>query len=144
MGTAQRNDPLLSFCFQIEVADLVVGGFSEVSGLQSEVETEDYQEGGVNDYSVKLLKPTKYPNFILKRGITDSDTLWKWHQDVRNGKIERKTVNIVLLDSEGNRKRDWRLVEAYPIKWGGPDLKATSGEVAIESLEFVHEGLRID
>jgi phage tail-like protein len=35
----------------------------------------------------------------------------------------------------------YHLMNAYPVKWTGPELKASAGAVAIESLEFAHEGL---
>lgn len=142
MAVGERKDPYLSFRFLVEIDHLIVGGFSDVAGLQAETETEDYREGGVNDYVHKLPKITKYPNITLKRGITDSDVLWKWHQDVIKGKIERKVVRIILLDSEGNEKWHWRFEEAFPVKWNGPDFKTDSASVAIETLELVHKGIK--
>jgi phage tail-like protein len=142
MPVAERNDPYMSFRFLVKIDDLVVGGFSEVSGLQAEIEFEEIREGGVNDYVHKLPKITKYPNITLKRGITDSDVLWKWHQDVINGKIKTRSGLIVLLDSEGNEKWRWTFDSAYPVKWVGPDFKADSGVVSVETLELVHMGIR--
>jgi phage tail-like protein len=133
--------PYLSFRFLIEIQGLIVGGFSEVTGLQAETEIETVEEGGVNDYVHKFPKKTKQFNLVLKRGITDSDSLWKWHQDVVNGKISRKSGFIILLDSQGNEKWRWHFVQAYPVKWSGPDLKADNNAVAIESLELVHNGI---
>ncbi len=72
----RKPDPYFSFQFLIEINGLITGGFSEVSGLQVEIETEEYREGGTNDYVHKLPKGTKYSNLVLKRGITDSDVLW--------------------------------------------------------------------
>jgi phage tail-like protein len=142
MTTGKRNDPYLGCRFVVEIDDLIVGGFSEVSGLQVETETEDYREGGVNDYVHKLPKGTKYPNLILKRGITDSDALWKWHQDVITGKIERKSGRVILQDAEGNTKWLWAVEELFPVKWTGPDFKADGSAVAIEALELVHRGIK--
>jgi phage tail-like protein len=142
MTTGAREDPYLSLRFQVEVDSLIVGGFSEATGLQVEVETEDYREGGVNDYVHKLPKGARYPNLILKRGVTDSDVLWKWHQDVVDGKIEKKSGRIMLLDQEGNVKWRWAFEDAYPIKWTGPDFKADTGAVAVEAVELVHRGIR--
>jgi phage tail-like protein len=112
------------------------------NGLQAETEFEEIREGGVNDYVHKLPKITKYPNITLKRGVIDSDVLWKWHQDVVNGKVERKTVFIILKDSEGNEKWRWSFEHAYPVKWTGPDLKADSSAVVVETLELAHNGLK--
>ena len=86
-----RNDPYAAFNFLVEIEGLIIGGFSEVSGLQVETAVEDYQEGGQNEYVHKLPGPARYPsNLILKRGLTDIETLWTWHQEVIAGTIERK------------------------------------------------------
>jgi len=138
----RKEDPYLNFRFLLEVEGLIRGGFSEVSGLQVEVETEDYLEGGVNSFVHKLLKGTKYPNLVLKRGITDSDILWKWHQDIVNGKIEPKNVFLVVLDYKNQETLQWEFKEAYPVKWTGPEFKADGNNVAIETLELVHRGMQ--
>jgi phage tail-like protein len=142
MVIGERNDPYLSFRFLVEIQGLIVGGFSEVSGLQAETEIEEKREGGVNDYVHKLPKITKYQNITLKRGITDSDTLWEWHQDVVNGNVERKTVFVVLLDCEGDEQWRWQFIDAYPVKWTGPDLTAGSSAVAVETIELAHNGIK--
>jgi phage tail-like protein len=125
----------------VEITGLVVAGFSEVSGLQTETETEDYREGGVNDYVHKLPKISKQSNITLKRGITDSELLWKWYRDVVAGKIQRKMVRIILYDSEGNEKWHWICNDAYPVKWAGPDFRATGDAMAIETLDLAHHGV---
>lgn len=136
------SDPYLTCNFLIEIEGLVVGGFSDVSGLQIETVTETYREGGLNDYEHKLPGPTRYPsNLILKHGLTDVDTLWNWHQDVVRGIVRRKNGSIVLQDSTGEEKWRWNFTEAYPVKWSGPDLRASTGEIAVETLELVHRGL---
>jgi phage tail-like protein len=141
MSVVGRTDPYMNFRFVIEIGNLIIAGFSELSGLQAETEVEEIREGGVNDHVHKLPKITKYPNLTLKRGITDSDVLWKWHRDVVNGKIERKCGFIILMDMEGNEKLRWQFIDAYPVKWIGPDLKADSSAVAVETLELAHSGI---
>ena len=143
MPVGERSDPYRNFRFKVEIDGLVVGGFSEVSGLHQEVETEDYFEGGVNGYAHKLPKAVKYPNLVLKRGITDADNLWEWQRSVgkKQTKIDRKTIRIIMLDSEGKEKLAWRCLKAYPVKWGGPDLKGDANTVAMESLELSHCGI---
>jgi phage tail-like protein len=137
----RKEDPYLNFRFKVEIDNLLVAGFSDVSGLQRETETEDYHEGGVNDYMHKLPKMTKQSNITLKRGFTDSDVLWKWHQEVIGGEFDRKICRIILQDLEGNEKWHWSLEEAFPVKWIGPDFKTDSGAVAIETLELAHKGI---
>lgn len=138
---AVEMNPYLNFRFQVEIDGLVVGGFSDVSGLQVEVEAEDYREGGLNGYTHKFLKGTKYPPLVLKRGLTDSDILWQWHRNVVEGKIRHKNGSIILIDVSGNEKWRWNFHQAFPVKWIGPDFKADGNAVAIESLELVHQGI---
>jgi phage tail-like protein len=142
MPVAERKDPYLSCRFLVEIEGLVVGGFSEVSGLQAETQVEEYREGGVNDFVHRLPKETKYQNITLKRGITDSDVLWTWHRFVVNGIVMRKNGYIILLDSEGNEKWRWGFTDAYPTKWVGPDFKADGSTVAVETVELVHNGIK--
>ena len=137
-----RNDPYMSFNFFVEIEGLIVGGFSEVSGLQIETAVEEYKEGGQNEFVHKLPGPARYPsNLTLKRGLTDIESLWSWHQDVVAGVIERKNGTIYLLDRMGIPAMWWDFKEAYPVKWSGPDLKADSGAVAVETIELVHRGI---
>jgi phage tail-like protein len=47
------------------------------------------------------------------------------------------------MNEKGEDVRRWNLVRAFPVKWVGPDLKASASEVAIESLELAHEGIQL-
>jgi phage tail-like protein len=38
--------------------------------------------------------------------------------------------------------RSWVFQEAFPIKWTGPNLNASSNQIATEQLEIVHAGLQ--
>lgn len=143
MPVGERSDPYRNFRFRVEIDGVEAGGFSEVSGLHHDIETEDYVEGGVNGYVHKLPKSVKHPNVVLKRGLTDADNLWKWQHSVgkKRAKIERKTINVILLDDQGQAKVTWRCLQAYPVKWGGPDLKGDANTIAIETLELAHCGI---
>lgn len=136
------KDPYLSLRFRVEIKGLVVGAFSEVSGLQVEIEVHDYREGGVNEYVHRLAGPVKYPsNLILKHGLMDATVLWNWQQEVVQGIINRRSGSIILMDHAGNEKWRWNFRAAYPVRWSGPDLRANTAEVALETLELVHRGL---
>jgi len=141
MALGARSDPFLAFNFVVEVQSLVLGGFSDVTGLQKEIEVQDYREGGVNDYIHKLSGPARYPsNLVLKRGLTDID-LWNWHEDVTRGVITRRNGSIVLLNAAGDERWRWDFFGAYPVRWTGPELRAGTAAVAVEALELVHRGL---
>ena len=140
-STERDSDPYLNSKFLVEISGIVEGGFSEISGIQVETEFEEVKEGGVNDYAHKLPKGSKQSTLVFKRGITDSDSLWKWHQDVVNGKIERKSGAIILQDFKEDRQIRWNFKDAYPIKWTGPTLNSKENSISIESLELVHNGI---
>jgi phage tail-like protein len=140
--TGNRIDPYLGFNFLVEIGSIVVGGFSQVTGLQAQVQTEDYREGGVNEYSHKLAGPTNYPsNLSLRRGITNADILWLWHREITQGIINRRNMSIILLDSAGREVRRWNFVQAYPVSWTGPELRADTAQVAVETLELANRGI---
>ena len=142
MALNQRKDPFLASNFLVEIEGLVIGGFSEVSGLQIEIEVERYREGGVNEYIHHRAGPARYPsNLVLKRGLTDAETLWRWQRNVTRGIIERKNGSIVVLDGARQEKWRWNFAEAYPVRWSGPDFRAETATVALESLELAHKGL---
>ena len=142
MPTGDRQDPFPNYNFAVEIHGMVHAGFSEVSGLQIEIEVQEYREGGRNWFIHKRAGPAKYPsNLILKKGVTVVRELWDWYWEVMQGNIERKNLSVILLDSSGEEKRRWNFHKAYPVKWVGPDFKAAASEAAFESLEFVHKGL---
>jgi phage tail-like protein len=130
------------FNFAVEIGSAMVGGFSEVSGLQAEMEIQEYREGGVNGYIHKRAGPIRYSaNLTLKRGVADASALWSWYCDVMQGRIVRKRVAVILMDAAGEERRRWNFERAYPVKWVGPELRAATAEVAAESLELAHDGL---
>lgn len=142
MPTGSNPDPYRAFRFRIEIDGISVAHFSEISGLQAETETEPYEEGGVNDFVHQLPKRTKYPHITLKRGITDVEELWRWHQDVVSGKFKRKNGSIVLLNAAGDDTWRWNFEKAFPVKWTGPELRSDSATIAFEAVELAHNGIK--
>ena len=58
------------------------------------------------------------------------------------GQPQRKNVSIIHVDEvSGEEKVRWNFVHAWPTKWTGPSFNAPANDVAIETLEIVHEGL---
>jgi phage tail-like protein len=126
----------------VEIDGIVQAGFQEVSGLDVSTDPVDYREGTDSNHLRKLSGLNKYSPITLKRGITDSDELWKWRQTVIDGKVERKTGSIILLDETGAEKIRWDFVNGWPTKWTGPSFNSTSATVAIETLEITIEELK--
>jgi phage tail-like protein len=139
--TARRVDPYITCYFGVEIEGIQEAFFRECSGLEGEIEVLPYDEGGVNDHPHKLPGRAKFPNVILKRGVTDSQDLWKWFSDMIQGTVKRKTVHIILFDAKGSEVRRWTFEGAYPVKWSGPSFNSNENAVAIETMELAHEGM---
>lgn len=81
---------------------------------------------------------------LLERGVTtDSLELFEWFELALDGNLEaaRRSMAVVVLDSTGNPGPRWEFEKAWPGRYDGPDLDASANEVAIETLEIVHEGM---
>lgn len=141
------HDPYRNFRYEVEIGSLGVAGFSEVTGLEAEMETEEYQEGGLNTYVHKLPVRFSYPNLVLKRGLTNSLELWEWIQEGIKGNVQRMEVTVYLFDSMGKQSPretppwKWGFEGAYPVKWTGPELQADQAAVSMETLELAHRGM---
>ena len=141
MSIAPKKDPSLGAFFRVEIKDIIVGGFSECSGLHVETEFEEHREGGLNEYAHRLPKGSKYGNLTLKRGYIDSDELWNWHTNVVNGvSAQRKDISIVLTDRQGADMCRWEVRNALPIKWSVGEFKADGNAILVETLELIHNG----
>ena len=144
METGERIDPFRAFNFRVEFDGLTVGSFSEVSGLTSEGDAIDYREG--TDFPLTARKLTglrKYTNIVLKRGYTTNDELWSWHRNIVNGVADRRNGTVILMDEERKDVLRWDVENAWINKIEAPTFNASGNEVAIESVEIVHEGLML-
>lgn len=140
MPPSPRNDPYAGFNIRVEIDGVAVAAFMECSGLASETTVIEYRQAG--DAGVRKLPGiTKYSPITLKRGLTTDRSLWEWRKAIVNGTVDRRDGHVVLLDAAQNEVARWSFHDAWPSKWIGPVLNAQSNEVAIETLELVHEGL---
>lgn len=144
MATGEcAKDPFRGFKFRVQIEGISKFGFREVSGLDAATDAVDYREG-IDGNIRKLAGLPKFSNITLKRGITDDQDIWKWRTMVMDGKISqaRKSGQIILLDDEGKEAAEWTFTDGWPTKWTGPTFNATANEVAIDTLEIAHEGLK--
>jgi phage tail-like protein len=127
------------------------GGFQECSGLEIEMDIQDYMEGGRNDGIIRRAGRAKYSPLILKRGMFFSGgsevnrELWEWIQGVVAGvrPIARYDGIVQVMDVGDNVVATWVFDRGLPAKIRGPELNARTGEIAIEELHISHEGLRL-
>ena len=145
----ERNNPYGAFNYLVSLGDKnndqeeVFGGFSDVSGLGFETSYSEYRNGNEKFNTARKIPNThKVDDVTLKRGLCGSLKLYAWQKSVADGAYAPTTVTITLLDEARQPIATWVLRNAQPKKWTGPTLAAKGGgEVAMEELSLVHEGI---
>jgi len=128
------------------------GAFQECSGLEIDLDVQEYYEGGSNDAVVRRVGRAKYQPLILKRGMFYGDSgsvnqaLWNWLQGIASGTrpVVRYDGTIQVMSVGDTVAATWTFDRGLPSKIRGPELNAKTGEVAIEELTIAHEGLRLE
>jgi phage tail-like protein len=137
-----KQDPFKNYRFRLEIDGIQQAGFSECSGLSSEVQVIEYREGGESTQVRKLPGMAKYSDISLKWGMTDSRELYDWHLSAIKGEVQRKNGSVVIMDDLGQEKMRWNFFNAWPSKYNIPDLNAKGNEVAIASMTVACERLQ--
>lgn len=146
-ASSQRKDPFPVYCFRVEIIGRAEGAtafFKSASGLKYETEVLDFQEGGQNAFTHRLVGPTKWSNLILKRGFAQSFELIKWRQEWVDGKYSRHNGKITQLNTKLEPVCTWEFKDGWPCKWELSEFDASKSELAIETLEIAHHGLKFN
>ena len=106
-----------------------------------ETEVQDYPEGGLNTHTWKFASRTKQSVLVLKRGIVNK-VLWDWYHDITIGKMKLRNATIIVFDHDGTKQvMEYQVLQAFPTKWVGSELSASQSNLAVETVEFAHQGL---
>ncbi|WP_051681926.1 phage tail protein [Cellulomonas sp. HZM] len=135
--------------FLFEVDGVEIGTFMEVTGLELVVSTQEYVEGGQNQYVHRFPGVMRWPNIVLRRGLVSSDALFQWvgksSGDGFGGnqnKLTRATGAVTVVDHTGKRLRSWELDGVFAVAWSGPQLAADLNAPLVETLEVAHNGFK--
>jgi phage tail-like protein len=121
----------------------LLGGFSECTGLESEIKVEDVLAGGQNDRVFRFPGRAAYPSIVLSRGVGFGEDLYLWHEDFLKGEGKRRNGLVFLANETRIPIKCWSFERGIPVKWSGPALNAATSAVAIEKLEIAHERLTL-
>ncbi|WIV66063.1 phage tail protein [Natrialbaceae archaeon AArc-T1-2] len=138
------HGPFRNERFRLEIDGIDMAGFSSATIPENSTSEIEYREGNDPPTVRKLSSLNEYGNLSLESGTTDASyELYEWRQLVEQGQLDeaRRTIAVVLLNQEGDAGARWEFRRAWPQEYSAPDLDATGNEVAIESLEIVHEGM---
>jgi len=141
----------MSMRFRVSVDGINLGSWANCAGLSVEFKNTRLTDGGNYEHSVILPDRVEYKAVTLRRAMSqqESATVQRWLHGVVSGWYNAasprdfgpRTAEIELFDASGSAVvATWTLRNVFPSRWSGPDLDATGTQVAIESLELVHEG----
>lgn len=147
-----RIAPYSAFNFTVNLngphaPDTPLGGFSDVSGLGTEITVAEYRNGNERENHVRKIPGIhKVSDVTLKRGIVSSEDLWDWIKAVQTeGPGHQRDASITLHDEAGAVVQTWILRGAFPMKYTGPTLSAKGGgDVAMEELVLCAEGIDLE
>jgi phage tail-like protein len=129
-------------------SDNIDGFFLECQGFKRTQDAIEIAEVTVNkgqDKSqvvrTKLPGNVKSGNITLKRGMTNSLTIWKWFEAVQEGKwaAQRKIASLSIYDQAGNEQARFDLAGAWPASYKIADVNARSSDIEIEEIEVAFE-----
>lgn len=138
-----RESPYPGFDFEVEVAGFDVMAFQEVTGLGADVSVIEYRNGNDRERVVRKQPGIKtYTPIVMRRGVVGDLALWEWFDSVgKTNPVDRRSLVIKLLNEDHEAVLTWQVVNAWVSKWSGPSLDASRNAIAVETIEFTHEGL---
>lgn len=147
MADASIIDPHGSYYFELQIGNLSLAQFTEASGLKTSTTVFEIEEGGVNHMVHKLPGQSRYENIVLKFGVTGSIDLLEWRnmymKDQFGETDAKRNGAIIMKDNEGEEVMRWEFVDAWPVAYEGPSFNSGSSDIAIETFELAHHGLKV-
>jgi phage tail-like protein len=140
-----QDYPIPRFHFQVDWGGAKIS-FTEVTGLVMEREKIEYRHSDSKDFN-KIAMPgmVKNANITLKRGKFENDFDYNtWLEEIADDRAgKRRDVTIRLLNEKHDPVAAWTAARCFPVKVTAPDLKSDANEIAVESIEVAHEGLKL-
>jgi phage tail-like protein len=143
MSAAASGNPTVmsASTFVIQVDGIQVATFSELSGINTEVEPVEYIATGTQGIvHTKQYGKTVPPQVTLKRGLDTQTYMWAWHQAVLQGEPgARKTCSLQLFAAAQSPKSGqpvitYILENAWPTKLEISGMTAGYSELVTETV----------
>lgn len=129
-------DPYRQYNWRVEIGESAWAHFTDCEGLGVSVNVIKYREAGSHHAQVT------YDSVTLHYGLTSSQDVLTWLMAAIEGRPDRRTVSIVMLDgTDSQAVLRWNLEACSIAQWRAPQLDATRSDVAIENMTLVYEHL---
>lgn len=122
-----------------------VAHFMEMSGMKSTAAVFEIEEGGVNGFTHKRAGQSKWDNLSLRYATSASTFMLEWRDAFLKDSFSERTKYsgaIQLRRNDGEVLREYAFENAWPVSWEGPALNGGGSDLAIETLELAHDGLK--
>jgi phage tail-like protein len=144
---ATKTYPFKKYNYRLEMQNVGVAAFAEVSGFDASIDVIEYREGTEEINSPRKMPGlTKYGNVTLRWGMSENMEFYEWVTAIGNGEKtsedRAEDITIHLQDDAHQDIASWTLVAAWPCKYTAPDFNASSSEIAFESVELAFEEMR--
>ena len=137
-------DPFRAYNFKLLINNVTNGHFTEVTGLEINIQKLDYREAG-NDRVRAIPGQTEYAPITLHFGLTASRELWDWVNSAAKGTVDRRNISVALLDAAGTAEvLRWNIINAWPMQWKGAPLNTLGNDIAIVSITLAYEALELE
>lgn len=140
-------DPYGNYYFALEINKTQVAHFMECSGLKTSSTVFEIEEGGLNGRTHKRPGQSKWENIVLKYATSYSTFMLEWRDRFLQDKFNERTETsgaIIMYNNHGDEVRRYSFDKAWPVSWEGPSLSAGGSDLAVETLEIAHSGLKIE
>lgn len=137
--------PLPRFHFQVDFGSRIMS-CTEITGMDMQTEVIEYRHSDSKDFNkIKMPGLRKFSNITMKRGKFEGNFDFNsWLDEIANDRVNgRRDVVIRLLNEKHVPVAAWTATRCFPVKVTAPDLKADANEIAVESIEIAHEGLKL-
>lgn len=133
--------PPVSFHFKVEIAGFEgEAGFQSVDGLNVDIPSFDFQEGGENTFTHRLPNRLAYKDLTLKRGVLIGSALIQWFKDAAENFIfVPRDVTVTLLNASHQPLEQWNFRNAWPRAWNVESFDASGSKVAAESIMLAYQ-----
>lgn len=155
---AKVNEPVLSFHFIVIIGKFLIP-FQSVSGIGMKRDFQYINEGGRNDYPIRLINPQSSPHELtFRRGVPSGGAIDPFFSDYfcylnkkpaflmqQSKNIRGASGHIIVLNKNHVAEAAYSFVAQGLAEWSVSELDAMSGtQPLIETMTIIHNGLRRD
>jgi phage tail-like protein len=144
--TSSLSAPLRGFRFTAEFTGLGTASFKSVEGFSSTVSPTDYREGSFGTLTTRKVPGlVEFGELTLIKGLYNNQELYTFFSSYLEGTTLTPVNGVIrVFDNAATVTASWSVYSAWPVGYESGGLNADSGEILVETLRLVHEGIYRD